>query len=77
MKNNRQLLSDEVFVISRIIKVEVRIIKVLVLGYFSTLNSSTDTNSGVHQNTCRLHCLITPLYTIVSYTVLALSICSN
>ena len=27
---------------------------------------------------CRLHCLITPLYTIiVSYTIFALSICSN
>ena len=33
--------------------------------YFSififTLNSSTDTNSDVHQNACYLHCLISPL----------------
>ena len=33
-----------------------------VLGYFLTLNSSTDTNSGVHQNVCLSRCLITPLY---------------
>ena len=40
----------------------------LVLERFLTLNSSTDTNSGVHQNAYRLRCLITPL----SYIVLAL-----
>ena len=34
----------------------------LVLEHFLTLKSSTDTNSGVRQNACRLHCLITPLY---------------
>ena len=45
----------------------------LVLGYFLTLNSSTDTNSGVQQNARRLCCLIAPLYIIVSYIVLALS----
>ena len=28
----------------------------LVLGYFWTLNSSTFTNSGVHQNACRSRC---------------------
>ena len=33
-----------------------------VSGYFLTLNSSTDTNSGVHQNVCLSRCLITPLY---------------
>ena len=33
-----------------------------VLGYFWTLNSSTDTNSGVHQNACRSPCSITSLY---------------
>ena len=33
----------------------------LVLEYFLTLNSSTGTNSGVHQNACHLYCLITPL----------------
>ena len=36
---------------------------------FLTLNSSTDTNSGVHLNVCHLRCLITSL----SYIVLALS----
>ena len=40
----------------------------LVLERFLTLNSSTDTNSGLHQDACRLRCLITPL----SYIVLAL-----
>ena len=34
----------------------------VVWGYFLTLNSSTDTNSGVHQNACRLRSFITPLY---------------
>ena len=68
MKNNRQLLLDEVFVISRIIKVEVRIIRVFVLG-FSTLNSSTDTNSGVHQSTCHLRCLILLLSTLLYLTL--------
>ena len=34
----------------------------LVLGYFLTLNNSTDTNSGANQNVCSLRCLITPLY---------------
>ena len=29
---------------------------------FFALNSSTDTNSGVHQNVCLSRCLITPLY---------------
>ena len=34
----------------------------VVWGYFLTLNSSTDTNSGVHQNACRLRSFIAPLY---------------
>ena len=46
----------------------------LALGYFLTLNSSTDTNSGVHQNACRLRCLITPLYLTLS---LPCHFCSN
>ena len=33
----------------------------LVLAYFLTLNSSKDTNSGVHQNTSRSRCLTTSL----------------
>ena len=42
----------------------------LVLEYFLTFNYSSGTNSGVHQNACRLGCrLITPLYL---YIVLAL-----
>ena len=31
------------------------------LGAFLTLNSSADTNSGVHPNACRLRCLTIPL----------------
>ena len=38
----------------------------LVVELFLTLKSSTDTNSGVHQNACRLRCLITPLYLTLS-----------
>ena len=33
-----------------------------VLAYFFTLKSSTETNSGIHQNEKRSRCLITPLY---------------
>ena len=29
--------------------------------FFTGLNSSTETNSGIHQNTCRSLCLIIPL----------------
>ena len=36
----------------------------LALEYFLTLNSWTDTNSGVHQNACRLRCLITLYLTL-------------
>ena len=36
-------------------------------GHFFTINCSTDTNSGVHQNASRLHCLITPLYPTLSW----------
>ena len=36
------------------------------LDYFLTLNSSTDTNSGVYQNACRLRCLMTHLYLTLS-----------
>ena len=32
------------------------------LGVFFNLSSSTDTNSGVHRNVCRLRCIINPLY---------------
>ena len=42
----------------------------LVLEYFLTLNSSTSTNSDVHENASPLRCLITPLNL---YIVLALS----
>ena len=38
----------------------------LVWGYFLTLSNSTDTDSGVYQNGCHLHCLITPLYFTLS-----------
>ena len=43
----------------------------LVWGYFLTFNSSTDTNSGVHQNACCLGSIITPFY--LQFIVLALS----
>ena len=33
---------------------------------FFTINSSTDTNSGIHQNACRSRRLITPLYLTLS-----------
>ena len=33
---------------------------------FFTLNSSPETNSGIHQNACRSRCLITPLYLTLS-----------
>ena len=39
--------------------------------HFLTPNSSTETNSGIHQNGCRSHCLITPLY--LTIIILALS----
>ena len=48
---------------------------VLTFEHFFTLNSSTDTNSGIHQNACRLPCLITPLYLII--IVFALSTAVN
>ena len=38
----------------------------LVLEYILTLNSSRGTNSGVHQNACRLRCSITPVYLTLS-----------
>ena len=38
----------------------------LVLGYFWTLNSSTNTNSGVPQNVLYLGCLKTPFYAFSS-----------
>ena len=34
----------------------------LVLPHFFTLNSSTETNSGIHQNACRSRSLISLLY---------------
>ena len=37
-----------------------------VLGYFWTLNSSTNTNSGVPQNVFHLGCLKTPFYAFSS-----------
>ena len=40
-------------------------------GVFLTIKSSTDTNSGVHQNACRLRCLI--FNSSLSYIDLALS----
>ena len=33
---------------------------------FFTLNSSPETNSGIHQNACRSRCLITPVYVTLS-----------
>ena len=36
--------------------------------HFLTLKSSTNTNSGVHQNACHLRCLITPLYLTMSWS---------
>ena len=39
----------------------------LVLGHFLTLNSSTDTNSGVHQNVCHLHWSTILLYLTSSW----------
>ena len=44
----------------------------LVLAYFLTLNSSTETTSGIHQKACCSCCLITPLY-LTLYFILALS----
>ena len=41
----------------------------LFLGYFCTLNSSTDTNSGVHQNACRSRCSITSPYPTLSLAI--------
>ena len=38
-----------------------------VLEHFLTLNSSTDTNSGVHQNACHLRCLTISLYLTSSW----------
>ena len=38
----------------------------LFLPIFPGLNSSTETNSGIHQNACRSPCLITPLYPTLS-----------
>ena len=34
----------------------------LALAHLLTLNNSTETNSGIHQNACRSRCLISPLY---------------
>ena len=44
---------------------------VTCFSIFLALNSSTETNSGIHQNGCRSHCLITPLY--LTIIILALS----
>ena len=38
----------------------------IIWGYFLTTNSSTDTKSVVHQNACRLRCLISPLHLTLS-----------
>ena len=38
----------------------------VVLRYLWTLDSSTNTNSGVYQNVCRLRWLITPFYLTLS-----------
>ena len=38
----------------------------LILGYFWSLHSSTDTNSGVHQNACRSRSSIASLYLTLS-----------
>ena len=39
----------------------------LVLEQFLTGKGSTDTDAGVHQNPCRLRCLITSLYLTLSW----------
>ena len=49
--------------------------RILAFEHFFTLNSSTDTNSGIHQNACRLPCLTTPLYLLI--IVFALSTAVN
>ena len=41
-------------------------LKLLCFRVFLTLNSSTDTNSGVHLNVCRLRCSVTSLYLTLS-----------
>ena len=46
----------------------------LVLAYFFTSNSSTETNSGIHQTACRSRCLIiNNYYSSFCYVILALS----
>ena len=38
---------------------------------FFTLNSSTETNSGIHQNVCRSRCLFIPLYLTIVLALLS------